>query len=448
MRRIWLGFFISLFAAQAHGNTKVMVRPTRGLESLPAELARHVERVALQVISARPGLELLLAGGEVPKSSNVDIWIVESSVTKKDERYELSAKLIDVREQKILRNIHLPAVPEVDVVRLFQGGIEALFEKPLPKRVSPPASGAVFENDQSAAALKKPQKKNTLVKSLPSASSIDFMERIKALQTEVDQKLVAVNEAREKEREARSSLSASGSGEFQTIQSESDDPLGQPKKLPWLVSSFAADLSYDLTTVATSGYARIEGQAHLLSAQGIGRLSRAFGAWSAGLKLRAQLSRAVVVPIPIETPYVLGLGVEGRRRDAWVSFSLARERIFFFGLENFGAGKSSGSLNTNFFEIAGGQCWQRWSRPLCFQLSYGVVLGAASEFEAASGASDWSGNKLNLAFSLPFGWKDWNVKINWKSEKISSSPVELEFLGERQFQLVNSSYGMSFTRSW
>lgn len=428
-----------------------MVRPTAGLDLLPPTLARHLERLALQVVSQRPQLELLLSGPSAPKSSKVDIWVVESEVNRADGVYEIETRLLDLKGKRLIKNVRRGNILEADLVRLFQAGIEALFtesektsnDTPTAKTPQPP------ELNSEKSSKPAPQLSNPSTIKAPSASAVDFRERVRGLKTDVDAK---VSEVAEEEQEKKKLLSQSNSlkaipGSKLNKKSHAD-LLPPPKsRFPYKLK-YGFELGLEERTVSSKGYAVVRGTSNVIAVKTNGFFGVPWGKLDAGLTGELYFGRISSAPLDVEAPYRIAIAPAVDWKSGHFSVGFSQESMHFFGISSFGAGQSGGAIKANFLDFSAQQCISFWGHPVCFSVLYAGLRSAVSNFEVVSTAKQWSGSRQRISLKIPSTLKHWDFAMSLDQLQLESEPVVLEFVGVEPFSIQESRLAISLARSF
>lgn len=452
MRVLW---FACLLVSLAIADDKrfVMVRPTAGLDLLAPGLARHIERLALQVVAQRPQIELLLSGPLAPNASKVDIWVVESEVIRKNDVYEIETRLLDLRGKRLIKNVKRGNILEADLIRLFQAGIEALFieSEKAPPVQAPRTVEAPPDTPDEQTGKPPPQKKiNPSPLSPPTPSVVDFRERVRVLKTDVDTEISEVAEEKKEEKAKKKLSSPTRLGSSPAIPKEESQTPFEPK----VKSKFKYDLKYDFglsleeRSISSQGYAVVRGTTNVVTAKAQGFMVVPWKKWDAGLLMEMAIGRISSSPLNISSPYKIALGPALHWKTGFAAVTFAREATHFFGISDFGSGESGGVVKANFLELSGRQCIALWSDELCLEVLFGSLRSATSEFEVVSNTQAWSGSKLRLGLIMPFTLKSWNLAMSLERLQLESEPVVFEFVGVKPFTIQESRIAFSLVRSF
>lgn len=440
-RWLFLFFFLLLltFTASAEGQKLALIRKIQGLEQISPGMARELERLTLKVVASQREYQLLLSGSDTPEASNIEIIAIESEVARTPTGYRIETRLLDIKRKKIKTKSAREHIREEDLVRLFEGALQALFiPDPIPAKPvldKKPTSSAPSTYQRTG------KQKSTLITSQPDQPAIDFRKRVQDMKVGVDNEIVRKVE----EKNQPAAATAEVNSKIANSQVTSQKPvikgetiqqkILQPASLPSLKSRHTFSLSWESRDIKAQDLVETTTKLDVLTLSGTGHMPLRLLKRRLGWSYLASISRPLSAPYAIPPLYQAGLYLSWINPLFIFSLGSSREATSFINLPTPGGGLQPGAIvTTQLRAMVEGNVFA-WK----ILASYAQPIMADSDYKPLSGAS-WQGSSARFAVVPPLVVKNWESHIFIERTNLSAQ-------GERAFTFNESRLGLGFQRS-
>lgn len=392
-----------------------LIRDVRGLEVVPDQMKDRLRKLSMQVVLKQPGFQVLLSAEEIPSSSTVEIFAIESDIVKENDRYQIESKLLDLKKKTLVRKATVKNIRESDLLRLFQASIEAIFK---PKKEV--ETEKVPEEKKEVTKKTTPPPATVITSAKPNA--IDFKERINSIKIDVDRQVVKAAEAKKEEpkdelQKKNPNLNPQDRSSSNMVAAE----LPSPEKKP---ESYKGKSSYDLMfgwdkRVLLSDYfistrTNTEMFTIKLSSHTTTRFFSERLAWSWDGAFTKLISGK------IDPPNLYQAGLYLTWLDNWGYLSLGgmRDRSFYSNLSSPGQGLQLFTLDSDWI-LAKGQIRIPFLKDLKIHFAHGTLLQVTSGMSQAQ----WSGNLFRAGIIPPRLVSNWDLNIMIEKIELSNQGV-------------------------
>lgn len=432
--------FLISFTTLAGEFPYVLVRHIQGSERLPPELAKLMEKTALQVVMKQPDLEILLSGSDTPTSAVVEIIAVESEVQKNPNGYRIEARLIDLRTKKLINKIDHDAIREEDLLRLFQSGIETLFvpwqaaRKPkLPEpreKVAPPS------------APKAQPKTTTFRKKNPPPESIDFRKIVQGLKSDVDEKIVEVVETKEDDKKKDEKKENTPPVTLPKVVSEEEIPEEKPsfiEKYDWW---HRLSLGFDDRSINSEGLVSTTTRASFLTVSGVGYVPMVTFRGKLAVGYELGVSRALSAPEETPPLYKAGAFLTYPAQTWIASLGVIRDVSFFMNLPEPGGDIHPYALNMTWVKLKGEKSLniKGLKGTYILGMALSLPLQGQTSYKPLASASSYGGTDLQVSITPPYRFQKWEANVALDRTNITSQ-------GEIPFTFNESRIALNVRRS-
>ncbi len=404
-------FILNLPSAFAQGEIQyALIREVRGIESVPQQMQERLKRLSMQVVLKQPGYQILMSPDDIPSSSTVSIFAVESDLSKENDRYQIETKLLDLKNKKLVRKASIKNIRESDLLRLFQASIEAIFK---------PAKETIPEEVES-----EPKEKVTKVPpplgpklNVANHNAIDFKARINAMKGQVDsqiKKLAEQKKTAELEDENNDqkkndpNVPPPSPSTIANTSSKELDPEAKKERNSYKgKSKYDMMVGWDKRTINSDYLISTKTAAEMLTLKVASHNSTRF--FSERLNWSYELAVSKLVSGKIDLPILYQLGLFASWVDNWGFFSLGvfRDKSFISNLDTPGEGVQVSNLEADWF-LTKTQVNLPFLKDTKFHLAYGIPLMVTSEM---SQLDQWSGSLLRAGIIPPRLVANWDLNI-------------------------------------
>lgn len=414
----------------AQDKAYALVRSIQGIETLPPSLARQLEKVSLQVVAKQPGYELLLSGTDTPKGAVVEMVAVEPEVSRKGDSFRVEARLIDVKTKRLLARASRDHIREEDVVRLFQGAMEAIFMGH--------HSEGELEEKENAKPKDRPKVPSTTQTNTPDEPSIDFRKRIADLKVGVDKKIVDVVETKEEAAKKKENEAALMKSSKNGMALEADASK-KPTNSKIYQKIHVLSLAFDSRTITSVGLLDATSKATTASVRASGHAPTSL--FDGKTAYSWDFAYSMVQGIEYEVPSVYQAGLYGSwlSENWFLSIGLFRDATFFVNLPVPGEGLQASSLTSTWTRVKT-EITLPFSRPWKIAASYGKPYSVESNYKPISAAEEWQGTHMHLGISPHFVLLGFETNLTFET-------LDLSTQGEIPFTFNESRLGLSLRRS-
>lgn len=434
--------FFTLSDALAEGKAFALIRKIQGVEQLPPVLSRQLEKLTLQVIAKQADYQLLLSGEDTPTGSIVDMVAVESEVGRTtNNQFRIETRLLDLKSKKLIRKASQDNIREEDLVRLFQGALEALFitdEKSpkapevrpntVPPKTTPPKQASPITTQTNA----------------PDAPTLNFRERVLALKAGVDEEIAKTLEEKEQsqsdaQKEAPKENTAAKQVSLSMGKSVMEDPFKKRDSGKKYEKQHTLFLGYDTRQNESSYFIATSTKVSLLTLRAQGHLPTSFLDGRTAYSYDVGFSRILSSPLPYSSPYQIGAYGTYLGTNYIGSFGLLRDTTFFANLPGPGLGLKEQNLVATWFRIKNEFLFDI-KGPWKVGFNYGIPFQVESSYGPLKSMKKWSGNSMQFMITPPLAIKSWESALTFEKLLLTSS-------GERKFTLNETRFALLVRRS-
>jgi len=430
--------FLVLSNAFAEGKPFALIRKIQGKEELPSNLSRQLETLTLQVVAKQPDYELLLSGGDTPTGSVVDMVAIESEVGRTKDQYRIETRLLDLKSKKLIRKASRDNIREEDLVRLFQGALESLF---IPDEKSPKAQEQKPDMNAPPSIPPKQEKKPiTTQMNAPDDKTLDFRQRVLALQAGVDKEIAKTVEEKE---QAQASVSKEAPKENAPAIKASLPATASVAELPFKKPEFGKlyekrhtlFLGYDTRQNESSYFIATSTKVSLLTLKAQGHIPTSFLDGRTAYSYDVGFSKILSAPLPYSSPYQIGAYGTYLGTNYIGSLGLLRDSTFFANLPGNGQGVKEQSLVATWFKLKNEFLFDV-KGPWKVAINYGMPFQVETTFSPLKSAKKWTGNSMQFVITPPLAIKNWESALTFEKLLLTSSGEQKFTLNETRFALL------------
>lgn len=392
-------FFISILIAStfcfANDSKYIMVRHLKGHAQLDKSLSSSLNRTILKFLASLPEYQLMMNPNSPPEKTTLNIFAVDGDITKEGTHFNFSLNLLDLKKQVVINSVSHRKIREEDLIRIIQGGLEALFEK-VPAEDSPKAK----------------QKKEDLDKEIQSVFTnpanekvVDFKDRIKGLQSEADAAIMMKTKENGNSSEEVSKNDQSSSETSGLFSNQSEDSIEAKvsllEKLKKVFRSHSVEALFERRTIRTISYIETNSEMSLMQLKLFGHL------WTNPSKewgVNYGLANTIPVVSEVSAPSLLTAQISGafEKPNFSASLGLRREDLVFFNIPDPGGGLQGASIQTNQAFIALTMTPDRFDRKWTIGASYSSLLSGQSGWLSLNNAKSFTGQSYSLELIPPY----------------------------------------------
>lgn len=430
--------FLVLNHAFAEGKPFALIRKIQGKEELPLNLSRQLETLTLQIVAKQPDYELLLSGGDTPTGSVVEMVAIESEVGRTKDQYRIETRLLDLKSKKLIRKASRDNIREEDLVRLFQGALESLFipdEKTLKAQEQKPdmKSPPVVPPNQE----KKPI---TTQVNAPDNKTLDFRQRVLALQAGVDKEIAKTVEEKE---QSQSSVTKDAPKEAAPSMKASLPATASVAEVPFKKPDFGKSyekrhtifLGYDTRQNESSYQIATSTKVSLLTVKAQGHLPTSFLDGRTAYSYDLGFSKILSAPLPYSSPYQIGAYGTYLGSNYIGSLGLLRDTTFFANLPGAGEGLKEQNLVATWFKLKNEFLFDvkgLWK----IGINYGIPFQVETGYKPVKSAKKWAGNSMQFVITPPLAIKGWESALTFEKLLLTSTGEQKFTLNETRFALL------------
>jgi len=434
--------FLVLSNAFAEGKPFALIRKIQGKEELPSNLSRQLETLTLQVVAKQPDYELLLSGGDTPSGSVVDMVAIESEVGRTKDQYRIETRLLDLKSKKLIRKASRDNIREEDLVRLFQGALESLF---IPDEKTPKTQEQ--KPDMNAPPVIPPNQEKkpiTTQTNSPDDKTLDFRQRVLALQAGVDKEIAKTVEEKEQAEAAATKETPKENAPAMKASLPASASVAQiPFKKPDFAKTYEKRhtlyLGYDTRQNEASYAIATSTKVSLLTFKAQGHIPTSFLDGKTAFSYDVGFSKILSAPLPYASPYQIGAYGTYLGSNYIGSFGLLRDTTFFANLPGAGEGVKEQSLVGTWFKLKNEFLFDV-KGPWKIGVNYGIPFMVETTFAPVKSAKKWSGNSMQFVITPPLSIKGWESALTFEKLLLTSS-------GEQKFTLNESRFALLVRRS-
>lgn len=430
---------ISVLNAEAQDQRLAVIRKIEGIELISENLARQLEKTALQVTLQQSGLEVLLAGQNAPTQTNLDAVAIEGEVGKTRNGYRLETRLVDLKSKKLIGKAGLDGIREEDLIRMYESAVRRIFEP--------------FEKEAKERKAREPQERNpppvikppapqpsTTQVNTPDAKTLDFRKRVQDLKSGVDDQIdKALEEKAEKKRAQVANAKKGSHSSLPAEVSTTDFPLKPEDLKKKFDPSHRFSLGYNTRNITSIYFVDTSTPASFLNVSAQGHFPLAVFDGKVAASYHLLYNRPVSVPMEIPDVYELG-GHLTYLSSFWnLSAGLLRDTSFFVNLPSPGEGLQARTLTATYAQIKS-EVTIDYKGPWVIGASYGSPMTVATNYSPLKEAKSWSGSHVMVSITPPYSYQKFNLHLQYEKTNLTTQ-------GEIPFIFNDSRIGLSVRRS-
>lgn len=435
--------FIVLSNAFAEGKPFALIRKIQGKEELPLNISRQLETLTLQVVAKQPDYELLLSGSDTPAGSVVEMVAIESEVGRAKDQYRIETRLLDLKSKKLIRKASRENIREEDLIRLFQGALESLFVEDIKNPKAPEEKPEI----KAPPIIPPNQQKKPITTQMnaPDDKTLDFRQRVLALQAGVDKEIAkAVEEKEQAEaaaaaKEAPKENSPSIKAPLPPNASVADVPFKKPDFGKNYEKKHTLYLGYDTRQNESSYYIATSTKVSLITFKAQGHIPTSFLDGKTAYSYDVAFSKILSSPLPYSAPYQVGAYGTYLGKNYVGSLGLLRDTTFFANLPSPGEGLKEQNMVATWFKLKNEFKFDV-KGPWKLGINYGIPFQVESSYGPLKSAKKWSGNSMQFVITPPLHVKEWESALTFEKLLLTSS-------GEQKFTLNESRFALFIRRS-
>lgn len=427
----------------AEGRPFALIRKIQGVEQLPENVSRQLETLTLQVVAKQPDYELLLSGGDTPTGSVVEMVAIESEVGRTKDQYRIETRLLDLKSKKLIRKASRDNIREEDLIRLFQGALESLF---IPDEKNPKAQEIKPEIKVPPVIPPNQEKKPiTTQVNAPDNKTLDFRQRVLALQAGVDKEIEKTVEEKEQAqaaaaaKEAPKENSPSLKSSIPKTASVAELPFVKPAPGKNYEKQHTLYLGYDTRQNESSYLIATSTKVSLLTLKAQGHIPTSFLDGRTAYSYDVAFSKILSSPLPYSSPYQVGVYGTYLSKSYIGSLGLLRDTTFFANLGGPGTGVKEQSLVATWFKLKN-EFHFDVKGPWKIGINYGTPFQVETGFGPMKSAKKWTGNSMQFVITPPLAIKNWESAVTFEKLLLTSS-------GDRKFTLNETRFAVLVRRS-
>lgn len=431
--------FLLLSNAFAEGKPFALIRKIQGVEELPPNLSRQLQTLTLQVVAKQPDYELLLSGGDTPTGSVVDMVAIESEVGRTKDQYRIETRLLDLKSKKLIRKASRENIREEDLVRLFQGAIESLF---IEDEKAPKAQEQKTDIKTPPVVPPNQEKKPiTTQTNPPDDKTLDFRQRVLALQAGVDKEIAKTVEEKEQAqaavavKEAPKESPPSMKASLPANASVVEEPFKKPAFGKNYEKRHTIFLGYDTRQNESSYLIATSTKVSLLTLKAQGHIPTSFLDGRTAFSYDVGFSKILSAPLPYSSPYQIGAYGTYLGSNYIGSLGLLRDTTFFANLPGAGEGLKEQNLIATWFKLKNEFLFDV-KGPWKIGINYGIPFQVESTFAPLKSAKKWTGNSMQFVITPPLAVKGWESALTFEKLLLTSSGEQKFTLNETRFALL------------
>jgi hypothetical protein len=428
--------------AFAQSKAFALIRKIQGVEELPSNVSRQLEKLTLQVVAKQPDYELLLSGNDTPTGSVVDMVAVESEVGRTKDQYRIETRLLDLKTKKLIRKASRDNIREEDLIRLFQGALESLF---IADEKNPKAQEQKPETKVPPIVPPNQQPKTTTTQTnAPDNKSLDFRQRVLALQAGVDGEIAKTLEEKEQAQAGATKEAPKEQSPVMNVAATANASVAEvPFKKPVFGKNYEKKhtlfFGYDTRQNESAYRIATSTKASLLTLKAQGHFPTSFLDGKTAYSYDFAYSKIMSSPLPFAAPYQLG--VYGTLlTDSYIgSFGLLRDSSFFANVSSPGAGLTAQNITATWFRLKNEFRFDvkgLWK----IGINYGMPFQVETNYSPLKSAKKWSGNSMQFVITPPMAIKEWESALTFEKLVLSTQ-------GDEQFTLNETRFGFYVRRS-
>lgn len=443
MIKIFFYTLIILNLSFVHATTLLTYRKLKGQEILPESLSRSINKSALKILAGQKDYELVLNSMSFPESTTVNIHAIEGQINKKDDLFSINLQLINIKNKKVLRDVSIENIMEADLVRIIQGGLEALFQNlPGKQNTTSRMSNPTTLSSQIATSV------NMSTPPTPPPT-IAFRDMILKLQKLADQSVLQEANKRnslaeDTNEEGNQNFSNASKFSISAISAKETAPEIEPDDSSRMKRNYNIKGNYERRIISSDYLVKTFSNVNIFSFEISGDIYH-----FQGKKLKfhyvinyAKPLQTTVEDKPITSPNLLNLGLTSSLNTQYAKFNLGliQEDLLFYNIEEIGEGLKSSVLTSKWLSFSFTKLAGRYGKhPVFLEGRFSHLIGASSEWQELSNYQNFIGSRVGIGVKVPKTFSSFDSDLSVDYSSLSSD--------NQRFRLTDTRFilGTSYT---